>query len=499
MAAFEEMRDVTAESFVVVNELMMRLVRKIDRVAHSSATVLLTGESGVGKEMVAREIHRRGVRAAGPFVKLNCGAIPENLLESELFGYERGAFTGADPKGKIGYFVSAHRGILFLDEITELPYPLQAKLLRVIQDREVTPLGGLRPQKVDIQIIAATNRNLQRLVSDGQFREDLYYRINVVPIHIPPLRERREDIPALISHFLRKFNVRYERNVSLDQGAIERLKQYSWPGNVRELENVMERLVILAESDVVDENILDDIVPYQQYIGSNKLVVTEVLPLRDTLESVEEQLILLAMRQYQSISGAARALGISQPTMSRKYHEIKGRRRVNDQFAHEQKREILEAELTKQLSSVALVAVASLNADEVVSLAANITEKNPIYHKLRKRLTSIREHEGRIHWCFIWTVSEDGKIVHLVSDERLPFYPGQVYEGPPPIMESVFRAWAGQTVVSPKYKDDWGEWRTSLVPIKDPSGRVVAVLGSDYSLDYIETEIVKLTKMLNLD
>jgi two-component system, NtrC family, response regulator HydG len=221
------------------------------RVAPTEATVLLLGETGTGKELVAQAIHRNSARANGPFVVVNCAALPETLLESELFGHERGAFTGATHR-KDGRFVLAHQGTLFLDEVGELTLPLQAKLLRVLQDREVEPLGSTRSVKVDVRIITATNRDLETMVREGQFREDLFYRLNVFPVVLPPLRERQEDLPALAEFFLKKFSQKNRREgITLAPEVLEAFRHYPWPGNIREMENVMERAVILCQGTVV--------------------------------------------------------------------------------------------------------------------------------------------------------------------------------------------------------------------------------------------------------
>ena len=220
-------------------------------VSPTEATVLLLGETGTGKELVAQAIHRNSARTNGPFVVVNCAALPETLLESELFGHERGAFTGATHR-KDGRFVLAHQGTLFLDEVGELSLPLQAKLLRVLQGREVEPLGSTRSVKVDVRIITATNRDLESMVREGQFREDLFYRLNVFPVVLPPLRERQEDLPALAEFFLKKFSKKNRREgISLAPEVLEAFRHYPWPGNIRELENVMERAVILCQETVI--------------------------------------------------------------------------------------------------------------------------------------------------------------------------------------------------------------------------------------------------------
>ena len=220
-------------------------------VAPSEATVLLLGETGTGKELVAQAIHRNSPRVAGPFVAVNCAALPEALLESELFGHERGSFTGATNR-RDGRFVMAHQGTLFLDEVGELTLPIQAKILRVLQAREFEPLGSTRTVKVDVRIIAATNRDLEKMVREGRFREDLFYRLNVFPVVLPPLRERQEDLPALAEFFLRKFGEKNRREgIALAPEVLEAFRRYPWPGNIRELENVMERAVIVCQGDTI--------------------------------------------------------------------------------------------------------------------------------------------------------------------------------------------------------------------------------------------------------
>jgi DNA-binding NtrC family response regulator len=219
----------------------------VEKVANTPSTVLITGESGTGKELIARALHENSSRHGGPFIKINCAAIPKTLMESELFGYEKGAFTGA-VGAKPGRFELAHGGTLFLDEIGEIPIEMQVKLLRVLQESEFERVGGIKTIKVDVRLVTATNRDLLQEIGAGAFREDLFYRLNVVPIHIPPLRERREDIPLLVDHFIAKFNERLRKQIeSIDDDAISRLVAHPWPGNIRELENLMERTVLFCE------------------------------------------------------------------------------------------------------------------------------------------------------------------------------------------------------------------------------------------------------------
>jgi two-component system response regulator AtoC len=234
-------------NIVARSESMAHVFDLVEKVAGHKTTVLITGESGTGKELFAREIYSQGSRSSGPLVSINCGGIPENLLESELFGYKKGAFTDA-VRDKPGLFQEADKGTIFLDEIGELPLALQVKLLRVLQESEITPLGSTETRKIDVRVIAATARDLQTEVAAGRFREDLFYRINVMTIHIPPLRERRGDIPLLIGYFIDRFNKKLDKNIEgLSSEAMPVLMGYSWPGNVRELENVLERAMILAK------------------------------------------------------------------------------------------------------------------------------------------------------------------------------------------------------------------------------------------------------------
>ncbi|MEJ2726785.1 MAG: sigma-54 dependent transcriptional regulator [Deltaproteobacteria bacterium] len=293
---------------------MVRLLETVAQVAASEATVLITGESGTGKEMVAGAIHFNSQRKDGPFVRINCAAITETLLESELFGHEKGSFTGAY-KRKEGRFVQADGGSLFLDEISEMSPAMQAKLLRVLQERELTRVGGEEPIKVDVRVIAATNRDLLQDMEAGRFREDLYYRLNVVNLDIPPLRHRREDIPLLAQHFLKGFS---EKNRKEFKGftpqAMDRLLKYDWPGNVRELMNAVERSVVLGRSEYLD---VDDVplVPGE----SPEEKAASPLPEELSLEEVEKTTILNVLESTGgNKSEAARRLGITRKTLTSK-------------------------------------------------------------------------------------------------------------------------------------------------------------------------------------
>jgi DNA-binding NtrC family response regulator len=285
---------------------IQQLFKTIEQVAPSRATVLITGESGTGKELVASAIHHRSPRHRGPFVKLHCAALSENLLESELFGHERGSFTGADRRRE-GRFELANGGTLFLDEIGEISLATQVKLLRVLQEREFERVGGNQTIRTDVRVIAATNRDLKQLVAEGRFREDLFYRLNVVNIRMPSLRERPSDIPALAAHFVRKYSEENNKGVAtLSDAALARLARYGWPGNVRELENVIERAVVLTSGDIIDADRLPaDLLPSNDQKGGPEIPGW-------TLAEVERFAILKTVEACGgSTSKAADALGIS--------------------------------------------------------------------------------------------------------------------------------------------------------------------------------------------
>lgn len=487
-----------SKSFVIYSDNMKQVLKQAEKVASSAATVLLIGESGVGKEMVAAAIHQLGERSDKPFVKVNCGAIPEKLLESELFGYRKGAFTGADPKGKVGYFTQANQGILFLDEISEMPLNLQVKLLRVLQEREVTPIGEIDPIPIDVQVITATNKNLEELVQNGSFREDLYYRLNVVPIMIPPLRERAEDIAFLAHHFINKYNLQYKREVELTPDSIDLLKVYPWYGNVRELENIIQRVVVTSEDKQVNSQLLNKMIPWKNSARTSKPIVTNIMPLQEALDHVEETLIVMAMDQYKSIKTAAQVLELSQPTMSRKYQKIKEKiKRKSLPAADYLQSKIFEDELDKQLMSVTIVTATSIDAADVKQLMENLSTDNPCYLKLQNKLSLIRELEGKIEWNYIFTVNSKREVINLVADKRLKLNPGDEYIGPPEIMKCMYQAIRGRVGVTPLYEDIiCGHVKSSVAPIKDESGRIIAILGSDFTADYVTNQIHNLRKLL---
>jgi len=291
------------ENIIGKSAPMQEIFATITRVAPTRATVLLAGESGVGKDMIARAIHQHSPRKDRPFVKINCTAIPENLMESELFGYEKGAFTGANTS-KPGKFEQADTGTVFLDEIGDVPGSVQVKLLRVLQEREFERLGSNKTQHTDVRVIAATNVDLRAALEQGTFREDLYYRLNVVPINIPPLRERKEDIPYLVEHFAKKFGG------EISEGAMERLMSYHWPGNVRELENVVERSVLLAQGPRVEEgDVKIDMAPRRSSAAAGS---DHFLPEGMTLDEYEQTVIREALKRANgNKSQAARLLGLT--------------------------------------------------------------------------------------------------------------------------------------------------------------------------------------------
>ncbi len=302
------------ESILAQSRRMRGILDIAAQVARRDSTVLLTGESGTGKELLAKAIHQNSLRAEKPFITVNCGALPESLAESELFGHRKGSFTGAIAD-RIGKFESASEGTIFLDEVGELTLPLQVKLLRVIQEREIDKIGNAHPIKVNVRILAATNRNLKNLVEDGQFREDLYYRLSVVTIDVPTLRERPEDIPLLAQHFVKQFSERYGiSNLSITEVALEKLNQYNWPGNVRELQNVIERVSVLATSNRID---VDELPPEIRSSSSRIANINLKLPEEGIdLEQVEKEILLQALEKHSwNQSRAARYLNISRKTL----------------------------------------------------------------------------------------------------------------------------------------------------------------------------------------
>lgn len=317
-------------SMIGSSQSMQDVFKVISKIAQSPSTVLVWGESGTGKELVAFEIHRQSDRVNKPFIKINCAAIPASLIESELFGYEKGAFTGA-VSSKPGRFELAHEGTLFLDEVAEMPLEMQVKLLRILQEQEFERVGGVHTIKVDVRIVTATNKDLEAEVKAGRFREDLYYRLNVVPIHLPPLRERKEDVEALVKYFLIQFNQKLKRNMNgLTPETLAKLKAYSWPGNIRQLENVLERMVLMCDGHVLS---VDDLP--EEFVGleAGDLGLKSEVPLEDSAtlkqivrrktQALERGLIEKALEETRgNVTHAADRLGLSRKGLQLKMKEL---------------------------------------------------------------------------------------------------------------------------------------------------------------------------------
>ena len=298
--------------------LMQKIYDLIEKISHSASTVLISGESGTGKELVAKAVHYHGLRKEGPFIAVNCAAIPETLLESELFGYKKGAFTDAR-SDKRGLLFEANEGTLFLDEITEMPPTLQAKLLRVIEERKVRPLGDTTSYPIDVRIISTTNRDIGKLIREGRFREDLYYRLKVIDIELPPLRDRKEDIPLIIQHFIAKFNKNLKKNVSgISADALKLLLNYAWPGNVRELENIIERAITLTQSEVISPEDLPTPMAHEEDKDSTGKALRE----KYTVDQLEKEYIKKVLIEAGgNKSKAAQILGLDRKTLYRKLQE----------------------------------------------------------------------------------------------------------------------------------------------------------------------------------
>jgi DNA-binding NtrC family response regulator len=307
--------EIERTGIIGTSKSILEIFDAIKRVAPTTTTIMITGETGTGKELVADAIHYNSPRKNNPLIKISCAAIAETLMESELFGYEKGAFTGAAIT-KPGKFELAHKGTLFLDEVAEIPHDMQVKLLRVIQEQEFERVGGLRTIKVDVRIITATNKNLLQQVKAGNFREDLYYRLNVFPIEVPPLRERKEDILPLVDYFMDKFNKKLDLSVDVDSEVKEMLLRYEWPGNIRELENIIERMMLLAK---------DNIITFNEVPGEFKTAIDKIITapiddgkkpfkeyMRDHVENVERQMIIKCLEESGgNVTNAAKKLGLS--------------------------------------------------------------------------------------------------------------------------------------------------------------------------------------------
>lgn len=307
------------ENYIYNSKVMEETIKLALKVASYDATVLISGESGTGKEVLAKIIHNESPRKEGPFIKVNCAAIPKDLFESELFGYMEGSFTGASKEGKPGMFELANGGTILLDEIGELPLDVQSKLLRVLQEREVLRIGANKPIPLDVRVLSATNRDLEKDVEEGEFREDLFFRLNVIPINIPPLRDRSEDVPQLIQFFLEKLNKKYKKIISIKEETINVLKSYSWPGNVRELENLVEYLFIMSTTDEIDvEQLPPKIITEQIENNFHNNLIKGESKLTYMVDLYERTLIESTLKNYTSIRQASKALGIHYSTLSRK-------------------------------------------------------------------------------------------------------------------------------------------------------------------------------------
>lgn len=309
---------------VAKDEKMLELLEMAKKVAEVDTTVLILGETGVGKEVIAKYIHKNSKRSSKSFIKIDCGAIPQNLIESELFGYSKGAFTGANNEGKIGFFELADNGTVFLDEIGELPYDSQVKLLRVIQENEITRVGDTKIIKIDVRVICATNRDLKLMVQNKTFREDLFYRLNVIPLTIIPLRERKSDIEPLVLHFLKKNNKKYDFNKVITSAAMKLLINYHWPGNVRELKNIIERTIIMSNGD----KILRSDLPLEGRKSDNKIgldIEESAITLKDAVEKLEVELIIKTFEKYNNVRESAKELGIDAATFVRKRKKYKSK------------------------------------------------------------------------------------------------------------------------------------------------------------------------------
>ncbi|HPC47590.1 MAG TPA: sigma-54 dependent transcriptional regulator, partial [Deltaproteobacteria bacterium] len=298
---------------------ILRLKEQIERVAPTDAWVLILGENGTGKELVARRIHKNSRRSAYPFIEVNCAAIPQELIESELFGHEKGSFTGATER-KRGKFDLANNGTLFLDEIADMSLPTQAKILRILQEQRFERVGGAQTIQVDVRVLTATNKNLEQEIADGRFRQDLYYRLNVIPLYVPRLVERREDIPLLVDHFLRTFSPAKGRTKTITEGAIKKLMQHDWPGNVRELKNIIERLVIMTPSDTITA---DDIPSLGTMPAGDLDRLLDMQELKDARSEFEKIFIERKLAQCgNNISRTADLIGVERSNLHRKIKSL---------------------------------------------------------------------------------------------------------------------------------------------------------------------------------
>ncbi|HZK53817.1 MAG TPA: sigma 54-interacting transcriptional regulator [Desulfosporosinus sp.] len=323
-AKFLRSKNLYHEDIIIESPKMIKLMELLKRIAKTDANVLILGETGVGKDVFAYRIHERSARRGEAYFKVNCAIIPDNLIESELFGYEPGAFSGASTKGKLGYFELADKGTIFLDEIGELPFSMQAKLLSVLQDQEVLRIGSTKVKKIDVRIIAATNRNLEQAIKEGTFRKDLFYRLRVAELEIPPLRERQEDVIPLVKFFLDKYNTKYAKKMNLSREVIRVLQFYQWPGNVREIQNLILGLIVTQDKDILDIADLPFYLLVKQTRTENMamgsdLDVNAKKPLNDYLEDYENNLLKNAYKLHgESITSVAKYFNVDRSTIFRK-------------------------------------------------------------------------------------------------------------------------------------------------------------------------------------
>lgn len=311
----------TRNNVIHQSKVMRQIILLCNKIAQFDSNILIQGESGVGKELIAEYIVQKSIRNRKPFIKINCAALPERLIESELFGYEAGSFTSASTKGKKGILEYANEGTILLDEVSELALSIQAKLLRFIQEGEFYRIGGVKPVNTDVRILAATNHNLEDLIKDGKFREDLYYRLNVIPVVVPPLRERKEDIPLLTGYFVNKFNEKHNLKKSIEIQAVNTLQKFPFYGNVRELQNTIERILVLSETDVIHPK---DVLYFMQGIATEDSTNREN-GLREIMQRYEEEVLREHIKEYKTQEALCKVLKVSQSTISRKLeaHGIK--------------------------------------------------------------------------------------------------------------------------------------------------------------------------------
>jgi len=314
---FLRKQQISNNNVVYKSENMNAVMDLVSTIGPTDVTVLITGESGTGKEVIADEIYFKSKRKSKPFIKVNCAAIPAELLESELFGYEGGAFTDAKKKGKIGLFELANEGTILLDEIGDMSLNLQSKLLRVLQNKEIVRIGGNKSIKLDIRVIASTNKDLQEEIKRGKFREDLYYRLNVVPIELKPLRERKDDISQLTQEFLNRYNKKYGKKAKLEKDSLKILEMYKWPGNIRELKNLIERMVVINKDGLIKYNSILSILDMEN-VNFSMLMNDNNFTLKVAVQSLEKEMIMNSIRKCGSVNKAALQLGLSQPALWKK-------------------------------------------------------------------------------------------------------------------------------------------------------------------------------------